>query len=87
MEEIKQLIYDGRTGEAIKRLDSLIAVDPKADEAYYLRGNAYRKEGDFPRALNNYLIAMDLNPDSPAQHAHDMLLQILNFSDPNRFNH
>ena len=42
---------------------------PIKDEAYYLRGNAYRKQGNWQQALNNYQYAIDLNPESPAQHA------------------
>ena len=76
METIKQLITDGKTDEAIRLLD----------EAYYLRGNAYRKKGDIRQALNNYLTAMELNSDSPAQIAHDQLISIMNFYNKDMFN-
>ena len=45
METIKQLITDGKTDEAIRLLDEYIEKNTSSDEAYYLRGNAYRKKG------------------------------------------
>ncbi len=79
MEEIRKLLRENRIEEAIRALDAVIAESPTSDEAFYLRGNAYRKLGDFQQALNNYLSAMELNPDSPAREAHDMLMEILDF--------
>ena len=86
METIKQLITDGRTDEAIRLLDDYIEKNVSSDEEYYLRGNAYRKQGDIRQALNNYLMAMDLNPDSPAHIAHDQLISIMNFYNKDMFN-
>lgn len=86
MEEIRQWIYDGRTEEAIRRLDQLIADGVGNDEVWYLRGNAYRKRGDMRQALNSYLRAMELNPESPARQAHDMLIQILDYYNKDTYN-
>ncbi len=86
MEEIKQLIREGRTADAISRLDSYLADHPKSDEAFYLRGNAYRKEGNTREALNNYLAAMELNPESPAHRAYQAEMEILDFFDKNLYN-
>lgn len=86
METIRQLITDGKTDEAIHLLDEYIEKNASSDEAYYLRGNAYRKEGNIRMALNNYLTAMDLNPDSPARIAHNQLISILNFYNKDMFN-
>ena len=82
METIKQLITDGKTDEAIRLLDEYIEKNTSSDEAYYLRGNAYRKKGDIRQALT----AMDLNSDSPAQIAHDQLISIMNFYNKDMFN-
>lgn len=87
MDTIKQLIYEGKTDEAICLLDEYIKKNSSSDEAYYLRGNAYRKKSDFQQALNNYLTAMELNPDSPARQAHDALINILNFYHKDMYNH
>lgn len=86
MEEIRLMIYNGQVNEAIIQLDAFLDRHPDSDEAFYLRGNAYRKKGDFKQALNNYLSAIELNPGSPAQRAYDMMIQILDFSDPNQIN-
>ena len=75
---IKELINQGNVEQAIQQLDEILQTDfPGKDEAYYLRGNAYRKQGNWQQALNNYQYAIDLNPESPAQHAygHPELLQ------------
>ena len=64
---IKELISQGNVEQAILLLDELLQTDfPQKDEAYYLRGNAYRKQSNWQQALNNYRYAIDLNPDSPA---------------------
>lgn len=79
MEEIRELLRENRIEEALRKLDAILEKEPASDEAFYLRGNAYRKLGNFQMALNNYLSAMELNPDSPARQAHDMLMEILDF--------
>jgi Flp pilus assembly protein TadD len=86
MDDIKQLIYDGKSDEAIHLLDIHIAKHPADDTALYLRGNAYRKKADFQQALNNYLEAMELNPGSPAVQAHAMLIQILDYNNNEVYN-
>ena len=87
MEKIKQLIAAGQTDEAIRQLDAYITTHATADNAFYLRGNAYRKQGNMRQALNNYLAAMELNPDSPARIAHDQLIAILDFYNKDMYNH
>lgn len=63
---IKELINQGNVEQAIQQLDEILQTDfPGKDEAYYLRGNAYRKQGNWQQALNNYQYAIDLNPESP----------------------
>lgn len=86
METIKQLISEGKTDEAIRLLDEYIQKEQTSDEAYYLRGNAYRKKGEIRQALNNYLTAMELNPESPAVIAHNQMISILNFYNKDMYN-
>lgn len=87
MERIKQLITEGEADEAIRLLNEYIAKNSSSDLAYYLRGKAYHKKGEVRQALNNYLTAMELNPDSPARQAHDILMKIMNFYNKDMFNH
>lgn len=86
MDKIKELIFEGNIHDAIRLLDEYIALHPAADEAWYLRGNAYRKEENYRQALNNYLKAIELNPDSPAVQAHAMLIRILDFVNKEVYN-
>ncbi len=46
-------------------------------EEYYKRGNEYRRKGDWKHALDNYLEAIALNPESPAVEAKRMIDDIL----------
>jgi len=86
MNNIKQLIYEGRLDEAIRLLDVYIAEHPADDDAWYLRGNAYRRKEDFQQALNNYLTAIELNPGGSAVQAHAMLMKILDYNNNDVYN-
>ena len=78
--------------EQIDNLKELInqgdvdSVEKDKDMLYYLRGNAYRKKGDWKQALDNYQYAIDLNPDSPAVQARTMAIDILNFYHKDMYN-
>lgn len=48
-------------------------------EEYYIEGNRKRKEGNWQEAINNYIEAIRLDPDSPAVEAKKMLDDILNY--------
>lgn len=87
LKTIKELINQGNVAEAIQLLDNYLSTDSvDQDEAYYLRGNAYRKQGNWQQALNNYQYAIDLNPDSPAREAYRMVMDILNFFNKDMYN-
>lgn len=55
-------------------------------EEYYKKGNEYRRAGNWQMALNNYLEAIALDPESPAVHAKAMLDDILNFYHKDYYN-
>ena len=87
LEEIKGLITQGDVDEAIRQLESLIETDvPSKDQAYYLLGNAWRKKGNWQQALNHYGRAIELTPDSPALHARQMAMEILEFYNKDMYN-
>ncbi len=48
-------------------------------EEFYKQGNEYRRQGDFQQAMNCYLEAIALDPESPAVEAKKMLDDIMNF--------
>ena len=83
---IKELIKEGQLETAIEQLSQYIQLDSTDDELYYLLGNAYRKQGNWQLALNNYLEAMERNPESPAVQAHQMMMDILNFYNKDMYN-
>lgn len=86
LKEIKALIQDNELDTATTKLKEYICSYPQSDEAYYLLGNLYRKQGNWQLALNNYLEAIDRNPNSPAVQAHTMLMNILNFYNKDMYN-
>ena len=66
-QEIRQLIEDNRTAEAIEALAAMIEENANDDELYFLRGNAYRKHNDWRNAMSDYCRATEINPESPAK--------------------
>ena len=87
LDGIEKLLQEGRTDEAVLQLEEYIAsCDAPSDKAYYLLGNAYRKKGDWQGAINNYLEAMAINPDSPARNAYKMANEILDFYNKDMYN-
>lgn len=87
LNDLKELINQGNVGQAIEQLDQLLQTNPTAkDTLYYLRGNAYRKKGNWQQALNNYQSAIDINPNSPAVQARAMVIDILNYYHKDMYN-
>ncbi|WP_300790108.1 tetratricopeptide repeat protein [uncultured Bacteroides sp.] len=87
LENIRIMIKDGRIAEAKEALDIIIEQNTEdTDMAYYLKGNACRKLGDWQGALNNYQEAININPESPAKDARTMMMDILNFYNKDMFN-
>ncbi len=85
--EIESILQEGRIEEAVDLLKDFISRGgTNLDRAYYLLGNAYRKNGDWQGAINNYLEAMAINPDSPAKNAYKMANEILDFYNKDMYN-
>ena len=55
-------------------------------EEWYERGNAFRKESKWHEAINCYIQAIELDPDSPAVEAKRMLDDIMAFYCKNMYN-
>ncbi len=53
---------------------------------FYLKGNEYRRQGNWQEAINCYLEAIELDPESPAVHAKQMLDDILNYYNKDLYN-
>ena len=87
LSQIESVLSDGSADEAIGLLEEDIAsLEEPSDRAYYLRGNAYRKKGDWQGAINNYLEAIAINPDSPAKNAYSIANDILDFYNKDMYN-
>ena len=85
VEKIKCLIDENRLDEAITELTVVISKTP-TDVAFYLRGNAFRKLGDWKRAIGDYCSAMELNPDSPAAEAYKAAIAVLDYRNTDLLN-
>ena len=85
--QAKELIGKGKVNSAIQLLNQCIENhEACTDEPFYLLGNAYRKQGNWQMALNNYLEAIEKNPESPAVNAKKMLMDILEFYNKDMYN-
>ena len=86
-DRIRNLLSTERADEAIAELDAFRnAGGSMDDELFYLLGNAWRKKGNWQMAMNNYLEAVHLNPESPAQQALDIANEILDFYNKDMYN-
>ena len=88
LDEIKKIIDCGDVVTAISLLDEYVASDglESKDVAYYLRGNAYRKQSNWQKALNDYQRSIDINPQGQAVQARRALLDILEFYNKDMYN-
>lgn len=59
---------------------------PMTAEEYYRLGNEHRRKGDWQHAIDCYMEAIALDPNSPAVEAKEMLDNILNFYDKDTYN-
>lgn len=75
LEEIKQLPPE----EAVKKLDEYLAIYPRDEEALTLRGLRHWAMNHRKEAINDYLAAIEINPDSKAKMALKMANEVLDF--------
>ena len=86
-ERIKALLEKSDADGAIALLEQYRADGGKMDDTlFYLLGNAWRKKGNWQMAMNNYLEATALNPESPAAQALDIANEILDFYNKDMYN-
>ncbi|WP_407401060.1 tetratricopeptide repeat protein [Sodaliphilus sp.] len=90
IDDIKRLLGEGLTSDAIDTATALLERAGISDKdratAYYLRGNAHRKAGDWRLAMNDYLEGATLEPDGPAAMAYNHAQEILNFYHKDLYN-
>ena len=81
IQEIKDMLSRSEGDAALEAANEIVGSKDVSKEtlanAYYLRGNAYRQNGNVRMALNSYLEAMELDPDGPAAEAYRHLQELL----------
>lgn len=86
-DKVRELLALDRADEAIALVDEWKAGGGEMDDTlYYLLGNAWRKKGSWQMAMNNYLEAVAINPESPASQALDIANEILAFYNKDMYN-
>ena len=86
-QKLRDLLEASKADEAIAAAEQYRAEGGVMDdELFYLIGNAWRKKGNWQMAMNNYLEAIHLNPESPAQQALDIANEILAFYNKDMYN-
>lgn len=90
IQEIKEMLSRSEGDEALNAASEIIESNGVSKEtlanAYYLRGNAYRQNGNVRMALNSYLESMDIDPDGPAAEAYRHLQELLDFYNKDYYN-
>ena len=89
IEELKQMLAESKSDQVIAAADQLATTSTDRAvmaQAYYLRGNAYRQQGNMRQAMNSYLEAMELEPEGPAAQAYRTIQEILDFYDHDLYN-
>ncbi|MCR5017304.1 MAG: tetratricopeptide repeat protein [Bacteroidales bacterium] len=86
-ERIKAMLDEHKADDVIDLMEKFRADGGSMDdELFYLLGNAWRKRGNWQMAMNNYLEAVHLNPESPAKQALDIANEILDFYNKDMYN-
>lgn len=90
IQEIKDMLSRSEGDEALNAASEIIESNGVSNEmlanAYYLRGNAYRQNGNVRMALNSYLESMELDPDGPAAEAYRHIQELLDFYNKDYYN-
>lgn len=86
LEEIKIRIRTLSWEAGIEILSEYISRNPDDDEALTARGMKYWGAGRRALALNDYLSAISVNPDSKARQAYKASLEILDYRNKDLYN-
>ena len=90
IQEIKDMLSRSEGEQALNAANEIVENKGVSREtlanAYYLRGNAYRQQGNVRMALNSYLEAMEIDPDGPAAEAYRHLQELLDFYNKDYYN-
>lgn len=82
IERIREMGYD----EAVAALTEYISNHPDDDEAYTLRGMRHWGAGKRSAAIDDYLAAVRINPESKASQALKLSNEILDYRNKDLYN-
>lgn len=86
LEEIKIRLRTAPYEVAVEVLTKYIAEHPEDDEAFTYRGMKHWGAGKRSLALNDYLAAIEINPDSRAREALRAATEILDYRNKDLYN-
>lgn len=86
IDDLKSQLKGSTTEEGIHLLDAYIADHPEDDEAYLLRGMRHWGLQHRSAAINDYLSAIRLNPESKAREALRAANEILDYRNTDLIN-
>lgn len=86
LQKINELITLNRIEDAIKELNEYIDSHPDSDEAFFMRGKLHWRMGDKRQAMNDYNMAVEINPESSATRALENAHAIQSFFNPDLLN-
>ncbi len=87
IQDIKEKIRNCASNEeAVSILTDYIKQNPQDDEAYTMRGMKYWGLGQRANAINDYLQAIEINPDSKARLALKATNEILDYYNKDLYN-
>lgn len=78
-EEILIKQNQGNNKQSINQIESRLEDEPLNDELLVLRGKAFYKAGNWQEAMQCFLDALAVNPESPAKTMLEMTNNILGF--------
>lgn len=87
LQEIKEKIDAGLDADkAVELLTAYLEENPRDDEALTMRGLKHWSLGDRAAAINDYLAAIEINPNSKAVEAKNATYDILNYYNKDLYN-
>lgn len=86
LKELKKSLLTASYQEAVAAFTEYISLHPDDDEALTARGMRHWGAGKRSLALNDYLAALAINPNSPAQHALRAASDILDYRNKDLYN-
>jgi len=86
LEELRKTIRTAPYEEAIEALSEYVSAHPDDDEALTARGLKHWGAGKRSLAINDYLAAIKINPDSHAREALRAANEILDYRNKDLYN-